>query len=731
MENIFVNSIIEWQDDNRNITVERILWVSPNCSQLVIIDISDLSHLPEFREYKEIEAALEHGIARKLSIDPYSNFMRPVENISENSLKNRDKAWNIISNIVEIEPDIYDERRRGKLIDEVCRKFGIHKKMVYRYLKRYWVRGKTKNALLPNYSNCGAPGKEKNLSSVKLGRPRKVTREDPALTGINVNEIDKKNIRIAIKQWYLNTDQNSMAFAYKQMLENHYNSSVYFKNGVPIPILPSNDNVISFVQFRYWAQKEISKIDNAMQRRIGERKYNLQKRPLLGNSTSRASGPGAIFEIDATPTDVYLVSELDRKRIIGRAVLYIVEDVFTRLITGIYVGLEGPSWIGAMMALENAANNKVEFCAQYSIQIDESDWPCHSLPKSITGDRGEMEGKGPESLNDALGVRLDNTPPYRGDLKGIVEQNFRMGQRKIGPFVPGLIRKEIRERGEPDYRLCARLTVKAFTKIMIFTILEHNKKELHNYPLDKDMTVEGIPPIPLELWDWGIVNRSGFLHEKPRDIIRLNLLPRSEVSVTRQGIYFEKMYYGCDIALAEGWYEKATNRRFRVPICYDPRNMKYIYIPNRDGTEFIKCQRLPQFDRFDDMRLEEIQDQFFFEEVESHRRKTGQNQIGADTDAQIKTIIKEETELTEEVWPKDTSKASKLKDIKMNRKEEKEAIRQREAWELGEDILNQEHPAEVIPISRLRDSDKENITGNQETDPIMEMLQLQRNKRRK
>lgn len=43
------------------------------------------------------------------------------------------------------------------------------------------------------------------------------------------------------------------------------------------------------------------------------------------------------------------------------------------------------------------------------------------------------------SLSNSLGIRTDNTSPYRGDLKGIVEQHFRIEERKLEPFVPGTL----------------------------------------------------------------------------------------------------------------------------------------------------------------------------------------------------------------------------------------------------------------------------------------------------
>lgn len=51
-------------------------------------------------------------------------------------------------------------------------------------------------------------------------------------------------------------------------------------------------------------------------------------------------GPGSRYQIDATIGDVYLVSEYNRNQIIARPIIYVVIDVFSRMITGVYVGLE-------------------------------------------------------------------------------------------------------------------------------------------------------------------------------------------------------------------------------------------------------------------------------------------------------------------------------------------------------------------------------------------------------
>ena len=111
--------------------------------------------------------------------------------------------------------------------------------------------------------------------------------------------------------------------------------------------------------------------------RRGEVKFALNNRPILGKSDFGIMGPGAKYQIDATIGDIYLVSRFNRNEIIGRPVIYFIIDTFSRMIAGMYVGLEGPSWAGAMMALANAAADKVKYCAEYGVSIADEEWPCH------------------------------------------------------------------------------------------------------------------------------------------------------------------------------------------------------------------------------------------------------------------------------------------------------------------------------------------------------------------
>jgi hypothetical protein len=193
---------------------------------------------------------------------------------------------------------------------------------------------------------------------------------------------------------------------------------------------------------------QIQRCKNEFIKREGENKYSGTKREFQSSSNEKVMGPGYTYQIDATVADIYLLSESIKGNIIGRPVVYAVIDVFSRMVVGIYVGLEGPSWIGVMMALDNVVQDKVEFCADYGIDISEEEWPHSYLPMKIVADRGEFEGYNVHNLINNLHVQILNTPPYRGDLKGIVERKFLTVNTKIKETTPGAVIKDFKERGD-------------------------------------------------------------------------------------------------------------------------------------------------------------------------------------------------------------------------------------------------------------------------------------------
>ena len=102
-----------------------------------------------------------------------------------------------------------------------------------------------------------------------------------------------------------------------------------------------------------------------------------------------------------------------------------------------HVTLDNASWNQALLAIKNSAEDKVAFCRRFGVEITEEQWPCHHLPSVLIADNGEVGGKGVESLISELGIMVENCPPYRGDLKGIIEHAFCLAQGALKDILPG------------------------------------------------------------------------------------------------------------------------------------------------------------------------------------------------------------------------------------------------------------------------------------------------------
>lgn len=670
---IFHNQVYQYTINEEQKRIRIIELIPPN---VFFVDLNEGTSMPKRVTIIDLEVEIESSILLPIP-DP---FLRSYSDndLTDKQIKKRDDDWEIAFFAWgELREQLLDKQKRDLIFIDLATKFGVSKIKVRRILSRFWQRGLNKNALLPDYINSGGKGKEKKLTEhSSIGRKKKYLNMD---VGISVTEPVKKQIDHVIKTFYRKKNQPTIMDTYHHLLKEYYSDKYYESNVLKYKVW-SDSRIPSYDQFYYWFKKfSDPKLD--IQLRQSEKEFELKHRPLLSNSTVETDGPGTRFQVDATIADVYLVLSFDRNLIIGRPVVYGIIDVYSRLIMGIYVGLEGPSWTGAMMALDNMTTNKVDYCARYDIEIVEEQWPARHLPETIIADRGEFEGYSVENLINNLNIKIENTAPYRGDLKGIIERKFRTLNGRIKRLAPGAIQKEYRQRGDRDYRLDATLNLREFTKIIILLMLEHNHKIIEKYPLEKEMIVNGLVATPLNLWNWGIANKKGRLQVVTnQNILRLNLLPKGKASITRAGIRFKGYPYSSEKALNEQWYVKKLGKS--VEIVYDPRQMDRIYIPYSDGRDYDTCYLLETSAEYKGDTLEEIE---FYQELlqeakilESSKQKD--NHIN--TNESINLIIGQATK-DKKQSSVTISNAEKLKNIQINRQAEKASNREEEKFDLS------------------------------------------------
>lgn len=571
----------------------RILWSNPQA--VFWIDIDDENALPQVVSRTELLSLLAKNELQPAS-DPYVTITLNPPKAGSKAEQVQKKAWSAIQEAVKSEPDIYQRKTRGLLLNQILEDTKSTKQTVYRWLRRYWQLGMCENALSGRYDRCGGLGKPKTFSDKRNGRVRTRSPGD----GIPITDQTKALFRTILESHYFDEKKNDFDYAYNQLL---------IACGVKIPASPENlINVPTERQFKYFLQKEYSPID-VTKKREGEINYLKDFSPNLGTSTAEVPGPGYLYQIDATIADVYLVSEQDRSEVIGRPTMYFVVDVFSRAIVGMYIGLENPSWVSAMEALGNAVADKVAFCAEYGVEISRDCWPMQGLPENIIGDKGEMIGTRPEVLSKAFNVDIQNTPSYRADWKGIVERYFRTVQTKMKPFVEGYVTKAPigKKRHSNDYRQDGTLTLKQFTKMIIKIVLHYNNDNVvSTYDIDSGLP-KTLAANPLTLWNWGIEYRTGMLRRPDPELVKVNLLPHTNATITEHGLKMFGCYYSCKEALEWGWFEVNYKGPKTVTVAYDLYSTNTIYLrPSDSYAEFIPAKLTARSRAYADITIWEL-----------------------------------------------------------------------------------------------------------------------------
>lgn len=701
-QEIYVNEIIR---DAVHEKTYRVLWISVPISFLYWISLDTAERIPKKLDAVEVRAGLESG--DYVAVGEAEIPLVAEDGLTDEAKKHRDRIWNMLKDVLEKEPDIYEAKPRAALLRMVAQKNGMRANNLYPYLAKYWKRGKTPNAFLPDYRNCGRNRNYEKGGYKKLGRPA----QSGHGFGKVLQEEDFHNFDKAIRKYYLTRKEMTFQSAYERLLADFYTvKSTGQQGGVSLQLLPE-DEIPSISQFRYWYQKN-KNLKTEIQKRKGDTKYNLTGRSVLGKSDYGLMGPGSQYQIDATVGDIYLVSQFDRSNIIGRPVMYFVIDAFSRMVTGMYVGLEGPSWVGAMMAIANAASDKTTYCREYGINITGEEWPCHHIPSAILGDRGEMESRNADNLVSMLGIRVENTPPYRADLKGIIEQHFRTINTNATIMLPGRVKPDMAERGGKDYRLDAKLDIRQFTAVIIKCVLYYNNSHyMDSFEKSRQMMEAGVEAVPVKLWNWGIRYCSGALRVMPEEKVRLALMPTDNATVTSQGIRFKGLYYSSK-ELTDGlWFERARSKgSYRVKISYDPRDMGEIYAWDRaDGTPLL-CSLLDWEEKYSGKQLGEIQYEHEKEKVEKKRYQARETEAKINLGREIDSIIEEAEQMAE---PADgRPKAERLSGIKQNRKDEREYLKKQEAFTgSNKDAVEQQFHQQTEEVSPVLQMIKRKMEG--------------------
>ena len=466
--------------------------------------------------------------------------LQTLPDINELDMLSRKVAYERFTVISNILPFISDKNKRSTMILQTATDKGISRQTVCAYLWLYLV-----------YQNISALAPKPKENEKALSET-------------------EKNINYALNKYFYNQDKNALSTAYTLMLKEKYCDS----EGHLLKEYPS------FYQFRYFYRKH-RKMQNFYISRDGIKNYQRNNRPLLGNGIQDFAYSIGFGMLDSTICDIYLINTSGE--IIGRPILTACVDSYSGLCCGYSLSWEGGVYSLRSLML-NVIADKVKWCKKFGIKIDKTDWNCDKLPSTLITDMGkEYASANFEQISD-LGVTVINLPPYRPELKGMVEKFFDIIQNLYKPHLKGkgIIEPDFQERGGYDYRKDSCLTMNDFEKIIIRCIIHYNTKIIkENFPYTEKMIAEEIKPFSNCIWNYSMKQTGANLISTDNNTLILTLLPRTIGKFSRKGLVVNRLHYKNE-NYTEQYLSGGT-----VTVAYNPENVGEVWlIENGTYTPF-------------------------------------------------------------------------------------------------------------------------------------------------
>ncbi len=573
--------------------IERILWIDAEQGKCYCIQMGINKLNINVKLLEDINNGFEEGAYTIIPNDDYVILFE--ENLNENRKEKLENSYNIVNMIDNLEniPFCFVRKYRGKFVKQAMDKYDVSEKCIYKYLRKYWQGGRTKDALFDKYNNCGRcvdktytkkPGR-KGVAGSMMGDN----------IGIVIDENVKKVFQDGIDRYYRNNDKITLAKTFRNIKRDYYSDKLWYEKP-------------TIYQFYNWYKKSIDK-DKMEKDRKGKKNYQNNVKPIKSDTVYDGFNPGLRYQVDSTIFPIYLVNRIDRSLGIGRPILYISADCFSTKITGMHIGLEQDSWSGYASLLYNTIQPKENYCRYYGIEENIEELNVDGSPQIIMGDRGGFLTKNSDMLVKYLKISTEYAPTFEGQAKGTVEQKFNIIENMIKSDLPGIIMTKYRERGKKDYRKDAKLDLYEFTQIVIEAVLERNAMIMKDYPLEKELVWAGVKPSANEIWNWGIKNKKGLLRKEPEDKLRFYLLRHENASITEKGIKFKNMLYTCKLAEEELWFSRLNKNR-KIEIAFDSNCMNEILIYHKSTNKYIQCKinrKMTSNDIYIDRTLEEIE----------------------------------------------------------------------------------------------------------------------------
>ena len=545
---------------------------------------------------EELISLRNDNLLQSVEIEPDVIFLKSI--VSEKQKKLFTKRLNTMRGLLDIDNLMHRlllDRNLGGLVKEAKVSGDASTTQVYKLFSLLCRYGFTESSLRPRFDRCGSPGNKRPCDPGGRKKPGARTISEkieifekgfatliqPGIT------TDWKNLILAADLG-IKLPKPSMPTRCKLILNSAFVTKYKEVNGKLTPVDLEIGKYPNRQQIQRVLTTYISTIEQ-LKNKTTRHHFTANMRGLTGKSWEGVSGPGHTWVIDSTIGDIYLRSSVNRSWFVGRPIVYVLVDQWSTAVVGFYVCLSGPSWDMAKIALFCASANPHLLAEMYGYQPILTLDPLPTMPASLMCDRGEYLSLGASYTGANLFLNLAYAPPYRGDLKGLVEVLHRIGKDQQYHFIPGAIdarRKEYELRKFDPTR--SVLTLREYTHYLYTVFAEYNLSADRNHRLDSHMRATDVIPTPAGLWNWGHKVGIGVQRAKPESELITSLLPTATANFTKHGVMLGGKQYKSTSTQDQEWAAIARNHGgWQTQGHYFPGSVSKIWVPNEGGKGML------------------------------------------------------------------------------------------------------------------------------------------------
>ena len=593
------NDLLVFADDDERY---RLLATFPSSNTAWLIATSAGTHLPFGINLSTLLADGRAGLIQRAPALPQTQVLDKSAAASRKALKDYESIRSLIvytrgsDQIEQPREDIFHPALRHGLVKEQAERTGVAISTLYARLRRYWIGGQTRDALVVKFQRRGGLSLVRGMREARL-----LSAEVQAITSLTAGRGAPPQDGRPIYRWTRPVLRNFRKLLlkavhakpnvplikhFRRYREDHH----YFVDGNGERHVRPDGECPSERQM-YLAFEQLVPFEKRRRAKVGDKDFEKNERGTTGSAQEDCDGIGHQYEIDATLADIWLRSTLSPSLLAGKPRLVLIVDRKSFLIVGFYVGFEEDSWLSAREAILSIFEDKRALCERYGVRYDPADWPAHGvLPQLFLADRGPLAAKESSIVIGGLKVGIVNLPAERPDWKPYVECSFKLVQQQLVTEDGYEPPNRAKRRTGKKYAQDATMNLHEFTAHILNLIIAHNQRPGTEDHLTADQALRGVQAIPTHLWRDEEAYRIGQLARVEEHVARGSLLRSQPAVVTADGIIVDGAYYTCPTAIREGWFSKARKHRQPIRVRVDRRLCDAIYVELSKQDGFLPLE---------------------------------------------------------------------------------------------------------------------------------------------